>query len=70
MKPNFERIHTRAERSETQFRQKRELQCGEKVKLPKHIAREMADKHIGRAYRCKHCGMWHFSATESIDWRE
>lgn len=67
---NFERIHTKADRSKTAFRQDAELVCGDKTKMPKHIARQVAEKKVGRAYQCKFCGWWHFSATEHVDYVE
>jgi hypothetical protein len=70
MGSNFEKISTKAERSKQMFRQSKESQCGEKVKMPKHIARQLADKQGGRAYHCKYCNWWHFSLTEFLDWRE
>lgn len=62
--PTFVRIKTRTIRAsrECGIRVSRESSCGQKSRMPAHYARNIADKIIGRAYKCPFCRQWHVTS--------
>lgn len=60
----FQKIVRASEKAKNHFKTDKDSSCGDKKKLSHAAARRCASRHIGRAYKCKYCGRWHFSATD------
>ena len=63
--PRFTRMKTGAIRAcrERGIRITRESSCGQKTRMSVDFARRVADRILGRAYKCPFCRGWHVTST-------